>query len=53
VTYSPSTSQILQARIAAALILGLIVLGALWYGVTVRHFDRLWDDIGPRRAWGG
>jgi hypothetical protein len=30
----PSRSQILQARLAAALVLGLIVLGAFWYGVA-------------------
>jgi hypothetical protein len=50
VTYAPSRSQILQARIAAALMLGLIVLGALLYGITARNFDRLWDDILARRA---
>ena len=44
-TDAPSRSQILQARLAAALILGLIVLGALWYGVTAQSLDRLWDDI--------
>jgi hypothetical protein len=45
VTDAPSRNQILQARIASALILGLIVLSALWYGVTAQSFDRLWDDI--------
>jgi hypothetical protein len=44
-TVTPSRSQILQARLAAALILGLIVAGALWYGVSSGDFDRLWKDI--------
>jgi hypothetical protein len=44
-TATPSRSAILQARLAAALILGLIVAGALWYGVSFGDFDRLWKDI--------
>jgi hypothetical protein len=44
-TSVPSRSQIVQARLAAALLLGLIVLGALWYGVTDADIARLWNDI--------
>ena len=42
---APSNSAILQARLAAGLIVGLIVLGALWYGFSFESFDRLWRDI--------
>jgi hypothetical protein len=41
---APSRSEILQARLAAALLLGLIILGVLWYGVTAADLDRLWKD---------
>jgi hypothetical protein len=42
---TPSGSAIVQARLAAALILGLIVLGAVWYGISFESLDRLWKDI--------
>jgi hypothetical protein len=41
----PSRSQIVQARLSAALIIGLIVLGAVWYGISFVSLDRLWTDI--------
>jgi hypothetical protein len=44
-TDAPSSSAIFQARLAAGLIVGLIVLGALWYGFSFESFDRLWRDI--------
>jgi hypothetical protein len=44
-TGEPSRSQIFQARLAAALLLGLIVLGAAWYGITDADLGRLWKDI--------
>ena len=44
-TATPSRSAILQARLAAGLIVLLIVLGVLWYGVSFEDFDRLWKDI--------
>jgi hypothetical protein len=31
--------------LAAALIVGLIVLGAVWYGISFVSLDRLWSDI--------
>jgi hypothetical protein len=40
----PSGSAIVQARLAAALILGLIILGAVWYGISFESLDRLWKD---------
>jgi hypothetical protein len=42
---TPSGSAIVQARLAAALILGLIILGAVWYGISFESLDRLWNDI--------
>ena len=41
----PSTSAIFQARLAALLLVGLVALGAVWYGVSFEDFDRLWRDI--------
>ena len=43
-TPAPSRSQILQARLAAAVIVGLIILGAVWYGISFESLDRLWKD---------
>ncbi len=47
-TATPSRSAILQARLAAALIVGLIVLGAVWYGISFENLDRLWKDMSAR-----
>ena len=44
-TAALSRSQLFEARLAAALIVLLIVLGALWYGVSFESFDRLWRDM--------
>lgn len=44
-TDAPSRSEVILARVAAGLILGLIALGALWSGITFESFDRLWRDI--------
>jgi hypothetical protein len=44
-TDSPSKSAIWQARIALLLVLGLVVLGVAWYGVTEESLGRLWRDI--------
>ena len=43
-TPAPS-SQIFLARLAAALVVGLIVLGAVWYGISFQSLDRLWKDM--------
>jgi hypothetical protein len=40
-----SKSQLFQARLAAGLILGLIVFGVLWYGISFEDLDRLWKDM--------
>jgi hypothetical protein len=45
VTDAPSRSVILEARLAAALIVGLLILGAVWYGVSFEDLDRMWRDI--------
>ena len=44
-TGAPTSSQITQARLAAALIVLLIALGVLWYGISFEDLDRLWKDI--------
>ena len=44
-TAAPSKSQILQARLAAAIIVGLIMLGAVWYGISFESLDRLGKDM--------
>ena len=44
-TNAPSRNQILQARIATGLLVGLVALGALWSGVSFEGLDRMWDDI--------
>jgi len=44
-TDAPSRGAILQARLAVALIVGLIVLGVVWYGVSFENLDRMWSDI--------
>jgi hypothetical protein len=44
-TATPSRSATFQARLAAALIVVLIVLGAVWYGVSFESLDRLWKDM--------
>ena len=41
----PSTSAIFQARLAALLLVGLVALGAVWYGVSFEDFERLWRDF--------
>lgn len=38
-------SQLLQARIAVALVVGLLVIGVAWYGVSFESLGRLWGDI--------
>jgi hypothetical protein len=42
---TPSKNAVLQARIAVALLCGLVVLGVAWYGVSFENLDRMWDDI--------
>ncbi len=44
-TDAPSKSAILQARVAVALLAGLIILGVVWYGITAESLGRLWSDI--------
>ena len=44
-TDAPSRTQIVQARIAVALLLELIVVGVVWYGDSYENLGRLWRDI--------
>jgi hypothetical protein len=45
VTDAPSTSQIVQARVAVVLLAALVALSAVWYGVSFEDLGRLWSDI--------
>ena len=47
-TDTPSKTQILLARIAVALIVGLAVAGVFWYGVSTEELDRVWRNIVAR-----
>ena len=47
-TRPPSKSQILLARIAVALIVGLAVAGVFWYGLSTDELDRVWRNIVAR-----
>ena len=40
-----SKNQLLQARVAVVLLVGLLILGAFWYGLSAESLDRLWRDI--------
>jgi hypothetical protein len=44
-TDAPSRNQVVQARVAVALLAALLVLGAVWYGISFEDLDRLWKDI--------
>jgi hypothetical protein len=44
-TDAPSRSALIQARLAAGLLVGLVAGGALWYGVSDESLGRLWSDI--------
>jgi hypothetical protein len=41
----PSRSQVIQARVAVALLAALVASGAVWYGISFEDLDRLWKDI--------
>jgi hypothetical protein len=41
----PSKSAVFTARVAVALLVGLLVLGVAWYGVSFEDLGRLWKDI--------
>ena len=42
---APSKTAILQARLALAILLALLVLAVAWYGISAESLGRLWDDI--------
>ena len=44
-TDAPSRSAVVQARLAVGLLVGLVVLGVVWYGVSFENLSRLWSDI--------
>src|SRR6266576_1737531 len=49
-TDNPSRSQLLIAGIALILMIGLALLGALWYGISPEVHRRIWSDIFNRPA---
>ena len=44
-TEAASKSQVLLARLVVVLAIGLIVLGAIWYGFSAEIHHRIWRDI--------
>lgn len=40
-----SKTQLLQARVAVVLLIGLFILGVAWYGVSAESLGRLWRDV--------
>jgi hypothetical protein len=44
-TDAPSRSAIIQARLAAGLLVCLVAGGVLWYGVSAESLGRLWSDV--------
>jgi hypothetical protein len=42
---APSRSALVQARLAVGLLIGLVVVGVAWYGVSFESLNRLWSDI--------
>ena len=44
-TAPPSKSQLLQARLAIGLVVGLIVLGVVCYGFATETVNRAWENL--------
>ena len=44
----PSRNEILLARIAVALLIGLAVSGVVWYGLSTEELSRVWRNIVAR-----
>jgi hypothetical protein len=44
-TDAPTKVAVFQARLAVGLIVGLVLFGVLWYGISAENLDRLWRDI--------
>ena len=44
----PLKNEILLARIAVALLIGLALIGVVWYGLSTEVLDRVWRNIVAR-----
>ena len=42
---APSTTRVVLARIALALMVALVLLGLLWHGLSVEVLDRIWHNL--------
>jgi len=47
-TEAPSASAIFLARLAVALVVGLLILGVFRYGVSSEVLERFWNDLTAR-----
>ena len=47
---SPSKTQLMTARIALVLLIGLALVGAIWHGLSLDVQRRVWGDIFNRPA---
>jgi hypothetical protein len=47
-TELPSKNQLLQARLAIGLVVGLVVLGVVCYGFATETLDRVWANLAAR-----
>jgi hypothetical protein len=47
-TEPPSNTQLLVARVAVALLIGLAILGIALYGVSTNELKRIWENIAAR-----
>ncbi len=45
---APPMIGLTQARLAVVLTIGLIILGAIWYGLSTEVYQRIWRDMVAR-----
>ena len=47
-TNVPSKTQVRLAQIVIVLLIGFLVVGALWYGISSEELSRFWTDLRQR-----